>query len=272
MKNNDNHYYVYCLIDPTNRHQPFYVGKGVDQRGESHFIEKYEDKSVKNRKIKSIRAQGYEPYVRRFMWGLDESTALTIETALINCLDGLLNKSQGQNLTNVRKKADFIDWTQTYPGVDVAMSDKMLEILDAQNESTSFFLSKTKAYNAAGSNHQTAIGSYHTHKKCGIRMWTGDLRNKKWINKYDPDTGTYFIGIDAVMKRHGSWEEIITKHKKLTLNKKDGNNKFLCFTKGLSPNEYIKFLGVYEDDWMDSKNRNMIVRKRLSTTWEVSKK
>ena len=30
-------YYVYALIDPSNNNQPFYIGKGLDNRLQSHF-------------------------------------------------------------------------------------------------------------------------------------------------------------------------------------------------------------------------------------------
>jgi hypothetical protein len=32
-------YYVYALIDPTNNNLPFYIGKGLDNRLQSHFLE-----------------------------------------------------------------------------------------------------------------------------------------------------------------------------------------------------------------------------------------
>ena len=271
-KQNKKEFYVYCLIDPTNGHKPFYVGKGRDSRGESHLVEKVkkdEESQTKSERIEKIRAQGQEPYVRRFMWNLDEETAFAVETALINTLDDLVNISQGQNLSHVRRKTDFPDWKNIYPGVDISMFFEPLDILDSENKETCYFLSKTHAYNAAGSKHKNAIGSYHTHTECGIRMWTGNLLDKKWVNEYDSITGDYFIGIKQVMERHNCWEEIISDQLKKTWNKIQKNNKFLCFTSGLSPNNYVKFLGVYEDDWKESRRQNRIVRRRISTVWKT---
>ena len=262
-------FYVYVLIDPTNGDQPFYVGKGIKDQGGSHLSQKREDPREKAQRIEKIRSQGQEPYVRRVMWNLDENTAFAVETALINTLPSLLNIIQGQNLSSVRLKRDFSDWVGTYPGVDISMSDGNLSVLDSENDETCYFESKKDAYNAAGSKHERVQGSYHIHTECGIRMWTGNLLDRHWVNKYDSETGDYVIELKALMDRHGSWGNIIRENNKTTHNKIKNDNKFLCFTKGSSPNNYIKFLGVYEDDWKESKKQNQMVRKRISTTWKI---
>jgi hypothetical protein len=267
-KKEDN-FYVYVLIDPTNGDQPFYMGKGIGDRAEDHLSQNPEDPREKAQRIEKIRSQGQEPYVRRIMWNLDNETAFAVETALINTLPGLLNIIQGQNLSSVRLKRDFPDWVGTYPGVDFSWSDGNLDVLDSENVETCYFLSKKDAYNAAGSGHKRVQGSYHIHTECGIRMWTGDLLDKYWGNVYDPKTGDYVIGLEGLLDRHGSWENIIRANNNKTHNKVKNDNEFLCFTKGLSPNNYIKFLGVYEDDWEESRKQNRMVRKRVSTKWKI---
>ena len=265
----ENNFYVYCLIDPTNGNQPFYVGKGIGGRGESHLSQNPEDPGEKAQRIEEIRLQDQEPYVRRFMWNLDEKTAVAVETALINTIEGLLNISHGQSLNSVRRKSDFGDWVGNYPGVDISMSNEKLGFLHSENEETCYFESKLHAYNAAGSLHKRVQGSYHIHTECGIRMWTGNLLDRNWVNDYDPKTGDYVIGLKGLLDRHGSWGNIIRENNKMTHNKVKDDNEFLCFTKGLSPNNYVKFLGVYEDDWEESKKQNRMVRKRVSTKWEM---
>jgi hypothetical protein len=266
-KNED--FYVYVLIDPTNGDNPFYVGKGIGDRAADHLSQNPEDPREKAQMIEKIRSLGAEPYVRRVMWNLDENTAFAVETALINTLPYLVNIIQGQNLSSVRLKRDFPDWVGTYPGVDISMSNGKIDFLDSEDEETCYFLSKKDAYNAAGSGHKRVQGSYHIHTQCGIRMWTGNLLDRDWVNQYDPHSGDYFIGLKEVMERHKTWENIIIESGKLTLNKVTKDNKFLCFTKGLSPNNYVKFLGVYEDDWEESRRQDRIVRKRLRTSWKI---
>ncbi len=104
------------------------------------------------------------------MWNLSEDNAFIVETALINLLPNLTNIIEGQKLTNVRKLSDFNSWEKEYPGVDIPSFNNNLDYLDANDSSKSFFYSKTHAFNAAGSSHKSAQGSYFIHSKTGIRM------------------------------------------------------------------------------------------------------
>ena len=183
-----NEIYVYVLVDPTNGNRPFYVGQGIGDRGEDHLFQKPEEPGEKGQRIEKIRSQGQEPYVRRVMWNLDKETALAVETALINTMDGLLNIVQGQNLSSVRRKSDFPDWVGKYPGVDISMSSGTLDTLDSEDAEICYFLSKKDAYNAAGSRQKRVQGPYHIHTECGIRMWTGNLLDRKFVNQYDHQT------------------------------------------------------------------------------------
>lgn len=268
-------YYVYCLIDPTNNHQPFYVGKGTEERVGVHLHRKNlniptNERSAIDIKRNEIEQKNDEAYDRLFMWDLSEDNAYDVETALINVLPNLINKSEGRKLNNVRRKKKFKDW-QMEDDVDIVHRiSEPLDYLDALDPRRSIFFSKTIAYNAAGSDHKLAQGPYHCHFKTGIRMWTGNLYGTEWINEYEQETGNYYIGEERLLQRHGSWEEAKRIHQETyTKNVKKDNNDFLCFTSGLSPRGYIRFLGVYRDDWDQSFKEKRIVRKLIDTKWSM---
>ena len=275
-------YYVYCWIDDKNGHKPFYVGKGRGLRAEAHATLSSDEKkeSVVQSRIKELENNGGKPYVRRFMWGLSNDCAHAVETALINTFDDLCNVSDGRALHNIRRKKDFSSWDTEYPGVDFFPFSEKLERLDAADTNSRYFKSKVDAYQKAGSKHKAAIGSYHVHtsKHTDIKLWMGDVSHKKWSNTYDEKTGEITIEMERVSERHGSFEEIQRVHdQKFTLNKsaaKKGlptKNHFLCFMKGLLPNDYIQFVGVYKDNWEESRKRDTFVRQRISTKWEIPK-
>ncbi len=271
-------YYVYCLIDPTNEHKPFYVGKGTENRVGVHLEREVlsipaEERNANDVRREYIESKGAKAYERLFMWDLSEESAFAVETALINLLPDLTNISQGQNLLNVRRKEVFPDW-HLQDDVDLVHRTKEpLDYLDAQDTTRSVFFSKTVAYNAAGSAHKLAKGPYHTHFKTGIKMWTGNLNDVEWDNQYDEKTGNYYIGGEKVVRRHGSWDNAKKIHQQTyTRNKLENNNKFLCFTYGLSPRGFIKFLGIYQDDWEQSIKEERIVRKLIDTKWSINNK
>ena len=280
MKKEKNDYYVYCWIDDKNEHKPFYVGKGKGLRAEAHDTLSAEEKkeSAVQSRINELRLEGGKPYVRRFMWGLSNDCAHAVETALINTFDDLCNVSDGRALHNIRRKKDFSSWGAEYPGVDFFHFARKLEYLDAEDKTSRYFESKRDAYQKAGSDHKAAIGSYHVHKSAltDIKMWMGDVSHKKWSNSYDEKTGEICIDMERVIERHGSFEEVKRVHdKKYTLNKREAKlglktkNHFLCFMRGLLPNNYVQFVGVYKDNWEESKRRGTFVRKRISTKWRV---
>ena len=89
-------YYVYVYSDPDSK-EPFYVGKGKNDRVFNHLSDKSEtDKVIK---IKEIEQQGKEPIIEILAHGLDEETALKVEAAAIDLIgiDNLTNKQRGYN-------------------------------------------------------------------------------------------------------------------------------------------------------------------------------
>jgi len=130
-------YYVYALIDPSNNNQPFYIGKGLDNRLQSHFkkamagstnaidslIKGCDTKSIMTHaingynqtentiqlsiKINKLLARGYNHTQIGRVIGkkLDESTALAVEACLIKSvygIDNLINLVEGERSERFR--------------------------------------------------------------------------------------------------------------------------------------------------------------------------
>ena len=76
-------YYVYLLIDPEND-EPFYVGKGKNNRVFDHIKQEIEEENeiLKYQEIKRIGAENVKHIIVRH--GLDESAAFAIEASLID--------------------------------------------------------------------------------------------------------------------------------------------------------------------------------------------
>ena len=79
-------YYVYALIDPRTN-QPFYIGKGKDDRALSHFKEsalEKEGNTRKTSKIKKLKSLGYNPVIEFYAQNIvDEDLDYSIESFYI---------------------------------------------------------------------------------------------------------------------------------------------------------------------------------------------
>lgn len=92
--------YVYCEITDENGREPIYIGKGKDERFFSHLND-LSNLSDKNKKIISLLKDN-RLGVDILAYGLDDKTALTVESACIDLM-GI------DNLTNVvRGKGDNV--------------------------------------------------------------------------------------------------------------------------------------------------------------------
>jgi hypothetical protein len=76
-------HYVYLLIDPENN-EPFYVGKGQDDRVFNHINQDIEEGSenLKYQEIQRIGTDNVKHIIVRH--GLNKSTALAVEASLID--------------------------------------------------------------------------------------------------------------------------------------------------------------------------------------------
>ncbi len=88
--------YVYRLIDPRNG-ETFYVGKGKGNRVFAHIRAEIatDDPSDKLKRIRDIRAAGFEVSHVIHRHGLDDKTAFEVEAALIDAYPGLTNEAPG---------------------------------------------------------------------------------------------------------------------------------------------------------------------------------
>jgi hypothetical protein len=107
-------YYVYAILDPRKQgiynynnydfsFEPFYIGKGKDNRCYIHFIN-VKKKSLKNHRIKKILKEGYTPIVKIIKTNLTEIDAFEIEKELIKTI-GRHDQQKGP-LTNLTDGGD----------------------------------------------------------------------------------------------------------------------------------------------------------------------
>lgn len=99
----NNIYYVYALIDPRTG-LPFYVGKGKNDRMQSHLDGTATGGIKKYNRIAEIRAAGYEPVAVKLEENLFEEQAYEIEEYIIRTL-GREEIEENGILTNNRIKA-----------------------------------------------------------------------------------------------------------------------------------------------------------------------
>lgn len=76
-------YYVYILRDPRKENEPFYVGKGKDNRVEFHGNKADVHNPFKINVINKIKEVGLEPVIEYYRENLEESVAFSEEIALI---------------------------------------------------------------------------------------------------------------------------------------------------------------------------------------------
>lgn len=96
-------HYVYLYLDPRpyKNYEPFYVGKGKNDRCYFHLKEnkKYTKNYIKYSKIKAIQKCGYQPKIIKIISNITEHEALRIEQEIMD-ICGTIKKRNGP-LTNL---------------------------------------------------------------------------------------------------------------------------------------------------------------------------
>lgn len=91
-------YYVYLYSDPDTK-DIFYVGKGQRNRCFDHLNVLDEDEGKKAEKIRELQNNKKAPLIEILAWGLDEASALAVESAAIDLLgiSNLTNQQRGHH-------------------------------------------------------------------------------------------------------------------------------------------------------------------------------
>jgi len=131
--------YVYALVGPDNN-EVFYVGRGKDNRGFQHLKNKAKSESEKTKIIAGIRARGKEPRLDIIRYGLNEKTAIEVESAIIDTigLDKLSNSIRGKDTSKGRTKAEDLN---------IQLGGKHLNIEDINDNVILFFCHNSLAKN-----------------------------------------------------------------------------------------------------------------------------
>ena len=133
------YHYVYALVDPDNN-EIFYIGRGQGNRGLQHLKNKRKIEGEKNKIIAGIRAKSQEPRLDIIRYGLDEKSAIEVESAIIDTLglDKLSNGIRGNNTSRGRTNAKDLN-TQ--------LGGKRLNIEEIKDNVILFFCHKSLAKN-----------------------------------------------------------------------------------------------------------------------------
>lgn len=167
-------YYVYALFDPRESPpRPFYIGKGVGERMHDHGRE--EGESSKLRRIRAIKAAGYEYFAQRLVTGLSETDAYRVEMELIASF-GL--ESNGGMLTNEVQPAAVRSvqlGVKARPGAEerVQMALKMIkDEVVAMAELNPHGITNAQVTNKLGlqSTHDGQHRNYLSHSILGVLM------------------------------------------------------------------------------------------------------
>ena len=96
-------YYVYRLVDPRNG-STFYVGMGTGNQVFSHAKGTLrvlpDDADTNDPKLDLVREivnSGLDVLAVIHRWGLDETTAFEVESAVLDCFPNLMDKRKGQH-------------------------------------------------------------------------------------------------------------------------------------------------------------------------------
>jgi uncharacterized protein len=131
VKNKLKHY-VYLLVDPSTN-IPFYVGKGQNNRVQSHI--RANGNLPKDRKIRELCKTGRAPILEILRYGLNNDQAMEVEAATIDVLgkDKLYNRVRGHGTSRGRRQLEAIVNALNEVPAEFRKSDKLLLVNVAKN-------------------------------------------------------------------------------------------------------------------------------------------
>lgn len=230
-------YYVYGLIDPRSE-QPFYIGKGKDDRALSHFSERsllLEGNTKKNAKIRKLQSLNFKPMVEFYATNIvSEDVAYSIEESLILFYgrEGYEEKGILTNMCIGSRPPNFKGKSYS----DIMGSDKALELIEKKRE----LQLKAGGYGPKKHSDETKAKIKNSLKGRRTRPTTDDIKRK--------------IGQANLGKKH------------------NGRAKLLIVENHLS-NSVDYVLSNYIDDYCREMNYSKATfQSQLSKGWGVSKK
>ena len=109
-----NNFYVYIYLNPLKNNQPFYIGKGKNDRMFEHLKEKDSTNKHKFNTIQTIRAiTGYNPPIEIYQSGLTNKEACFLEQELIAFYGREVNNTGIlTNLSEGGEGGNNVRWTE----------------------------------------------------------------------------------------------------------------------------------------------------------------
>jgi hypothetical protein len=193
-------YYTYIYLDPRKSgkyeydslnqcflYEPFYIGKGKDNRATAHLLPySLKQKSYKNAKIKAIKNCGLNPLYVKYLDGITEAEAIKQEIILIEKI-GRHNISGG-TLTNLTDGGDgvtnaIIESTRKKVDMVCVKTKKVLKTYDSITEAATENIILVTGISSCCTNKSVTAGGYHW--KFHNADFKARNRNKTRIAKYD---------------------------------------------------------------------------------------
>ena len=193
--------YVYLLIDPRDN-SIFYVGKGVGARCQTHLKEVGE--SEKNKTIDAIRAAGHEPLIDILLHGLDEKTALTVESAVIDLYElGILTNRKGGHGSSKFGRKSLEELMDIYDAVEIEAIDEPA-LLIRINPTVLYEMPPVELYDYTRG--VWIIGEDRQKVKIVLAVYEGVVREVYEVRQWFPAGSTFSTRDPQGYDAKGRWE------------------------------------------------------------------
>ena len=194
--------YVYIYLDPTKDDEPFYVGKGTEDRAFTHLDEQSETGKVK--RINAIRSAGMEPIIDILAYGMSDAEACLVEACVIDLLGlrMLTNQIRGQHSSCYGRVSceDLIAWLSAKP-VDITER----AILITLNRSYRKSMNAQEKYEATRGTWKT--GPRREQADLALAVFQGVVQEVYRIRRWVPAlTLPYETRDSSKMGGQGRWE------------------------------------------------------------------